>query len=1197
MTLCAHHLRRLFRHIIATSEASATTQSQTPHIKAMASVKRSRAVLEAAGAGDEVLDVQHARSHLSQDASSKRVRLSNTTQPKQQAAAPREETSSSDSEVDEDEDDGGERPGRESPPRTQYEIARDDGFKHLQYEDQDDRRATQKIKSRPQRIGDNHAAENGIIESVECVNFMCHERLYVELGPLINFIVGENGSGKSAVLTALTLCLGGKASSTNRGGSLKSFIKEGQVNSVIVVKIKNQGIDAYSHDLYGDTITVERHFSRAGASGFKLKSVTGRIVSTKKADVDEISEYWALQVDNPLNVLSQDNARQFLNSSSPSMKYKFFVRGVQLEQLDNDYKLLTEILESHEAKLPSLEEHVRRAKREHVEAQKLKDIAQRNEEMRKTYRRLRNQLYWSQVTEQEDALSKCNNEITALDEEIHHAAVNIEQTTQALAERDEQLERAKAAVDNESHEVGSIQESIEAADGAYQDAKKAVTDIHHQLRDVQQRLKNAGQGMAEFESKIQAEEQRLGAGAGSARQEQETLLNEAKSEEISIKERMAEENDRLPQLRADLTEAQRAAEESKAEFDRKKMEISSAEGRLRNLEQNRGSLWAAYDKKIPLLLQAIERDNGFQEKPVGPIGAHVQLTQPEWSPILETVFGATLDGFLVSNKTDQQRLARLMQQVNLGRTPPIIIGRRLPPNVKLREPDPAFDTVLRVLKFDNDWVRSQLIVAHTIDKIVLIRERARAQDVMMSDSPPPNVQACISFHDGAGKRGTGLRMARSGGAGFSQSPISPFPRAPRMKSDDETQISLARESLSHLRGDLRSIELKRREFDQEVAKCKSALTAQDQQNLSLERQLLRVQGRVERISAELDQYEGADGRLISLREELEKIKAEREHHGTQYGEMRLRQDELNKGCEACKRKLAEEKGRLKDFQAHLTKLQLAVQKAEDLRKMAVLEKNRAFQIRDDAVLEKERTETRRDEQAEVVANFTQQAMEKAPQRVYIEEGETHKSIESKYAIVHQQLEKRAQKLGASDEEIKERAARAEAAYEAAQQLHKGQQEEQAAGKLNLEDRLNRWRLFQRHISARARICFQYLLSERGFRGKLAIDHPQRRLQLFVEPDETRKGTGGRSTKTLSGGEKSFSSICMLLAFWEAMGSPLRCLDEFDVFMDNVNRTISTNMLITAARRSVSRQYIMITPNAIEGRATLDKDVKIIRYAI
>lgn len=57
---------------------------------------------------------------------------------------------------------------------------------------------------------------------------MCHDHFAVDLGPLINFIVGKNGSGKSAVLTAITLCLGGKASATNRGQSLKSFIKEGK---------------------------------------------------------------------------------------------------------------------------------------------------------------------------------------------------------------------------------------------------------------------------------------------------------------------------------------------------------------------------------------------------------------------------------------------------------------------------------------------------------------------------------------------------------------------------------------------------------------------------------------------------------------------------------------------------------------------------------------------------------------------------------------------------------------------------------------------------------------------------------------------------------------------------------------------------------------------------------------------------------
>ena len=73
----------------------------------------------------------------------------------------------------------------------------------------------------------NQAADCGILQSVTCQNFMCHVKLHVDFGPLINFIVGHNGSGKSAVLTAITLCLGGKATSTNRGQSLRSFVREG----------------------------------------------------------------------------------------------------------------------------------------------------------------------------------------------------------------------------------------------------------------------------------------------------------------------------------------------------------------------------------------------------------------------------------------------------------------------------------------------------------------------------------------------------------------------------------------------------------------------------------------------------------------------------------------------------------------------------------------------------------------------------------------------------------------------------------------------------------------------------------------------------------------------------------------------------------------------------------------------------------
>jgi chromosome segregation ATPase len=50
-------------------------------------------------------------------------------------------------------------------------------------------------------------------------NFMCHESFYQEWHPNINFIIGENGSGKSALLSGMLIGLGAKATATSRSKS------------------------------------------------------------------------------------------------------------------------------------------------------------------------------------------------------------------------------------------------------------------------------------------------------------------------------------------------------------------------------------------------------------------------------------------------------------------------------------------------------------------------------------------------------------------------------------------------------------------------------------------------------------------------------------------------------------------------------------------------------------------------------------------------------------------------------------------------------------------------------------------------------------------------------------------------------------------------------------------------------------------
>jgi structural maintenance of chromosomes protein 6 len=73
----------------------------------------------------------------------------------------------------------------------------------------------------------------------------------------------------------------------------------------VTINLKNQGEEAYRHDLYGDTIVITRRFTKEGASSYKIKSKDGKLISTKREELSAICDHMNIQVDNPMNVLTQ----------------------------------------------------------------------------------------------------------------------------------------------------------------------------------------------------------------------------------------------------------------------------------------------------------------------------------------------------------------------------------------------------------------------------------------------------------------------------------------------------------------------------------------------------------------------------------------------------------------------------------------------------------------------------------------------------------------------------------------------------------------------------------------------------------------------------------------------------------------------------------------------------------------------------
>lgn len=84
--------------------------------------------------------------------------------------------------------------------------------------------------------------------------------------------------GKSAILTGIVVALGGKARSTERGSSLKQFIKTGEKMAEVTVTLRNRGSESYRPEEYGESITVVRQIKDDGTGSYRIKGHKGKKV-------------------------------------------------------------------------------------------------------------------------------------------------------------------------------------------------------------------------------------------------------------------------------------------------------------------------------------------------------------------------------------------------------------------------------------------------------------------------------------------------------------------------------------------------------------------------------------------------------------------------------------------------------------------------------------------------------------------------------------------------------------------------------------------------------------------------------------------------------------------------------------------------------------------------------------------------------
>uniref|UniRef100_A0A8C3T2F1 Structural maintenance of chromosomes protein 6 n=1 Tax=Chelydra serpentina TaxID=8475 RepID=A0A8C3T2F1_CHESE len=963
-------------------------------------------------------------------------------------------------------------------------------------------------------------------------NFMCHSMLGpFQFGSNVNFVVGNNGSGKSAVLTALIVGLGGKATTTNRGSSLKVFVKDGETSADVSITLRNQGKDAFKPGVYGSSIIVTQHISMDGSRSYKLKSKTGLAI---------LCFIFNFKVDNPVSVLTQEMSKHFLQSKNEGDKYKFFMKATQLEQMKADYSYIMETKSRTNDQIGQGVGRLQDLKQHYVEKEeRYKSIAFVSE-MQTNLEDLKHKMAWAVVNETEKEMKPIKDSIDIEEGRNEKYDQKLNEWQVKVNEAEEKYKAIQDKLEKISEEAQALQPQCVCLKADVQAKRKAYNEAEAHYNRSRTELKRLEKDDEQLRKRIEELK-------NSADQVSESEKLERQKKITQLKEQLKIVHDQAAMMVQEMDQFQQAIYKSKEEHARLKREeldvkqaLDSKQRHLKELTDSKTNRLKRFGQHVPVLLEAIEdahRKGHFKRKPIGPLGAFISLKDAELTLAVETCLKSLLQAFCCDNHHDERTLQTLMSKFYpSGYRPQIIVSRFRNEVYDVRPRSvhhPEFPSVLTALEIDNAVVANCLIDMRSIETILLIKSNQKAREVMQSNRPPKNCREAFTAE---------------GDQVFERRYYSSDNTRPKFLSKDvEAEISHLQEEvenkmaqLSTFQHRLRSIENETRQNEDYLNHCRRQQKELQVEirNTPLEDEAQENKYKMESVKRDMEQQRGKMEELKNIlrvaEHKLEEIK-EKLHQVEEIASPV--KDELNQAdleVEKSKHHWQHYEEKQKEHLASIKKLkgELAAKEKELKEKIA-------------------------------------QATQICPQR--IEVNRTVKSLDTEMNRLRDKINSERDHHGNREEIIK-------------QLLEAKEKYQDAEGKVKnlkkfiklldqiMTQRYKMYQQFRRCLTLRCKLYFDFLLCQRSYSGKMSFDHKNETLSITVQPGDINKAALN-DMRSLSGGERSFSTVCFILSLWSIAESPFRCLDEFDVFMDMVNRRIAMDMMLKMADSQRHRQFI------------------------
>ena len=977
------------------------------------------------------------------------------------------------------------------------------------------------------------------IKSIYLENFMCHTQFHLDLNENINFIVGQNGSGKSSVLSAIILALGGSSAFTDRGRGQKNLIKDGHKSATIRLTIDNTKCP-FEPSKFGNVVILERRLDQQ-AGHWKLLNQSGEcIYKDKKTVMMMIEDHFNIVVNNPLNVLTQENAKKFLFSSSSKHKYDFFKKATRLSEVEEWYLTACTHYNNSKAIIKQKKQNLALLEAKKNESEAVLTRVRAAQDASEQITSILLKMVWAMVIDYEKKIQILENDILKIESNLTETQANVDE---AMTDYSKAKDDLAALIEKES-EILDIADpnatKTEILKNAIKSKHSKIKEMQHKKQDMTSKLELARCRLITLQTKLE--------------KENEQFSNTQKSQFDSLQTQLQSFESQRQGLLTDVDEKQRDIEKytkmmESSQIQQKQQELKnlkSSEHKNRKLLEelqsaNNNQMNTLGGAQMQTLLNKISQAQ-WKHDPIGPIGSHVKIkTQyTQYHRLLDSILAQSMKDFIVFDAKDQHQLQSLINQFQWRGGPPGI-------NYRSRE---LFDftnglnssctTLFSILDISNDFVTRHLIDAFKIESTAFYNNRELATSAITPSYPPKiskvyypasNSNSVAGYETGIQRGGKYSRYqaVHRGPSPFVSSQESLILETREILVTCTNQLKVANleiskleqqkkqyaHTLAILKNDLESKQRNVHTLNHQIKKTQHNLEKQQNENQGLLQQIKEATDNVTNVKQQVLQYDKNIEETQSLIEQdknnILNLENNANTHQNELVELQHHQRRVKEQLHANKTRFIMFKESQKKENLHLEKTKEQLQEAQEKYNRYLTQAN---------------TSGNRVEVKESIEKLSAMKNQLEQEKLEIEEKE---KVTYQSAVTEHRYRLRE--------------------YTNAKELMDNFVAILRCLKSGLLIRQEKLTHHKNAVTASAKQSFVQLASRRGYSGSLEIDHEEGTLdiKLAVEMDQilrlqNKKKMVTRDVKSLSGGEKSYASVCFLCSLWAHVPSPIRCLD-------------------------------------------------------